>query len=317
MESHDYLGCLVSMVDALADCVDTVDLRGPSRSSGVNVSTLSRLIRKLEKPKGVSMSLLKGSECHLASRGRLSTVECFCGQPAQSYSKHDLEMVVFVVEKTIQDAERIVQLVDLQHLCQTPDVRDFPSKRRTIQDAGMFEQLVDHWHLFQTPDVEVPPSNRFRCSSDHWIELFPSIFSIWIFFNSISDKSAAIAYEVLDEWDDRVRTSALSVAFIDSSIRDLNLSSKRNAELNVGRFSRIMLGIVGGGIGASPVVVIVAMVEGVIIGVGVLRDTIREDVVVKIDSTPTSLIGFNMLDTNDDIDELSCGPSGLTGVRVT
>nr|GFD04898.1 hypothetical protein [Tanacetum cinerariifolium] len=48
---------------------------------------------------------------------------------------------------------------------------------------------------------------------------------------------------------------------------DLNLSSKRNAELNVGRFSRIILGIVGGGIGASPDVVIVAMVEGVIIGV--------------------------------------------------
>nr|GFD43936.1 hypothetical protein [Tanacetum cinerariifolium] len=55
------------------------------------------------------------------------------------------------------------------------------------------------------------------------------------------------------------------------------------------------------------------MVEGVIIGVGVSRDIIGEDVVVKIDSTPASLIGFNMLDTNDDIDELSCGPSGLTG----
>nr|GFC93279.1 hypothetical protein [Tanacetum cinerariifolium] len=48
---------------------------------------------------------------------------------------------------------------------------------------------------------------------------------------------------------------------------DFNLSSKRNAELNVGRFLRIMLGIVVGGIGASPDVVIVAMVEGVIIGV--------------------------------------------------
>nr|GFD46905.1 hypothetical protein [Tanacetum cinerariifolium] len=36
---------------------------------------------------------------------------------------------------------------------------------------------------------------------------------------SISDKSAAIAYEVLDEWDDRVRTSASSMAFTDSSIR--------------------------------------------------------------------------------------------------
>nr|GFD52540.1 hypothetical protein [Tanacetum cinerariifolium] len=49
---------------------------------------------------------------------------------------------------------------------------------------------------------------------------------------------------------------------------DLNLSSKRNAELNIGRFSRIMLGIIGGGIGDSLDVVIVAIVEGVIIGVG-------------------------------------------------
>nr|GFC90156.1 hypothetical protein [Tanacetum cinerariifolium] len=54
----------------------------------------------------------------------------------------------------------------------------------------------------------------------------------------------------------------------------------------------------------------------VIIGVGGSRDTIWEDVVVKIDSTPTSLSGFNMLDTNDNIEELSCGSSGLTGVRI-
>nr|GFC89619.1 hypothetical protein [Tanacetum cinerariifolium] len=84
---------------------------------------------------------------------------------------------------------------------------------------------------------------------------------------------------------DRVRTSASSVVFTDSSTREkdvsnnLNLSSKRNAELNVGRLSRIMLGIVGGGIATSPDVVIVAMVEGVIIGVGGSRDTIWEDVV--------------------------------------
>nr|GFC66015.1 hypothetical protein [Tanacetum cinerariifolium] len=50
---------------------------------------------------------------------------------------------------------------------------------------------------------------------------------------------------------------------------DLNLSSKRNVELDIGRFLRIMLGIVVGGIDASLNVVIVAMVEGVIIGVGV------------------------------------------------
>nr|GFD40562.1 hypothetical protein [Tanacetum cinerariifolium] len=62
---------------------------------------------------------------------------------------------------------------------------------KTIQDAEMFEQLVDHWHLSQTPDVGFPPS----------------------------DRSAAMAYEVLDEWDDRVRTSASRVTFTDSSIR--------------------------------------------------------------------------------------------------
>nr|GFB37929.1 hypothetical protein [Tanacetum cinerariifolium] len=69
------------------------------------------------------------SVSQLASRGRLATVECFRGQPTQSYSKHDPEMVVFVVEKTIQDAKRIVQMVDLQHLCQTPDVKALPSER--------------------------------------------------------------------------------------------------------------------------------------------------------------------------------------------
>nr|GFD61675.1 hypothetical protein [Tanacetum cinerariifolium] len=73
----------------------------------------------------------------------------------------------------------------------------------------------------------------------------------------------------------------------------LNLSSKRNAESNVGRFSRIMLGMVGGGICAQPDVVIVAIVEGVNIRVGGTRDTLREDVVAKIDSTPSSLSGFN------------------------
>nr|GFC91749.1 hypothetical protein [Tanacetum cinerariifolium] len=54
----------------------------------------------------------------------------------------------------------------------------------------------------------------------------------------------------------------------------------RNAELNVGRFSRIMLGIVDGGIGASPYVVIVAMVEGVIIGVGDIDSRGADSVVV-------------------------------------
>nr|GFD35611.1 hypothetical protein [Tanacetum cinerariifolium] len=51
---------------------------------------------------------------------------------------------------------------------------------KTIEDAEMFEQMVDLRHLSQTPNVGVHPSDR-------------------IFFSSISDKSAAKAYEVLDE----------------------------------------------------------------------------------------------------------------------
>nr|GEX62791.1 hypothetical protein [Tanacetum cinerariifolium] len=48
--------------------------------------------------------------------------------PTKSYSNHDLELVVSFVEKTIQDAEKIVQLVDRQHLFQTLDVRALPSQ---------------------------------------------------------------------------------------------------------------------------------------------------------------------------------------------
>nr|GEW37457.1 retrovirus-related Pol polyprotein from transposon TNT 1-94 [Tanacetum cinerariifolium] len=40
---------------------------------------------------------------------------------AQTYSNHDPKMVVFVVEKTIQDAEKIIQLVNLQHLYSLAD----------------------------------------------------------------------------------------------------------------------------------------------------------------------------------------------------
>nr|GFD37850.1 hypothetical protein [Tanacetum cinerariifolium] len=50
---------------------------------------------------------------------------------------------------------------------------------------------------------------------------------------------------------------------------DFTLSSKRNTESKVGRFWKTTLGIVVGGIGASLDVVIMAMVEGVIIGVDV------------------------------------------------
>nr|GEY80322.1 hypothetical protein [Tanacetum cinerariifolium] len=67
--------------------------------SGVKVSTLSQFIRKAEKSTG----------------------------PAKSCSIHDLELVVSFVEKTIQDAEKVLQLVDHQHLFQTLDVRALPS----------------------------------------------------------------------------------------------------------------------------------------------------------------------------------------------
>nr|GFC92306.1 hypothetical protein [Tanacetum cinerariifolium] len=65
-------------------------------------------------------------------------------------------------------------------------------------------------------------------------------------------------------------TNGLVCLYLEKVVsNDLNLSSKRNTELKVGRFLRIVLGIVDGGIGASLDVVIVEMVEGVIIGVGV------------------------------------------------
>nr|GEW28783.1 hypothetical protein [Tanacetum cinerariifolium] len=49
-------------------------------------------------------------------------------------------MVVSVVEKTIQDAEKIVQLVDLHHMYQTLDVRALPSNKWTM--ATTIEQQV-------------------------------------------------------------------------------------------------------------------------------------------------------------------------------
>nr|GFC77010.1 hypothetical protein [Tanacetum cinerariifolium] len=49
-------------------------------------------------------------------------------------------MVVSVIEKTIQDAERIVQSIGLLHLYQTLDVRDLPYKRLLS-----FLRLLDPW----------------------------------------------------------------------------------------------------------------------------------------------------------------------------
>nr|GFB29048.1 hypothetical protein [Tanacetum cinerariifolium] len=99
---------------------------------------------------------------------------------------------------------------------------------RTIQDAKKFEQWVDLLHLFQTPDVRVPPSDR---------------------------------------------TS---------------------------------LGIGVGGIGGWLDVLVVVMIDGVIIDVGKGRGVTEDEAFVKIDSIPGSIIRFNKLVTNDDVDELSC-----------
>nr|GFB24750.1 hypothetical protein [Tanacetum cinerariifolium] len=187
--------------------------------------------------------------------------------------------------------------------------------RKTIQDAKMFEQLVDHRHLSQTPDVGFPPSDS------------GGSFLIIILSSSLQNgrisighmkfwMSGMIELELQPRvWHSQTLQSeplGLPPSFADPCT-DVQC---RGSQTQYQQTDWIMLGIVGGGIGASPDVVIVAMVKGVIIGVGVSRDIIGEDVIVKIDSTPTSLIGFNMLDTNDDIDELSCGPSGLTRVRL-
>nr|GFB49148.1 hypothetical protein [Tanacetum cinerariifolium] len=125
---------------------------------------------------------------------------------------------------------------------------------KTIQDAEMFEQLVDHRHLSQTPDVGDPPTDR------------TSALRV-----AFTDSSIREIHHFLIEVNlgaDTASANGLVCLYSEKDVsNDLNLSSKRNAELNVRRFSRIMLGIVGSGIGASPDVVIVAMVEGVIIDV--------------------------------------------------
>nr|GFD58317.1 hypothetical protein [Tanacetum cinerariifolium] len=53
-------------------------------------------------------------------------------------------------------------------------------------------------------------------------------------------------------------------------------------------------------------VVIVAMVEGVMLGMGVGGGAIGDEAVIKMDSIPASVVEFSMLVTNDDTDELSC-----------
>nr|GFC65193.1 hypothetical protein [Tanacetum cinerariifolium] len=128
---------------------------------------------------------------------RLSMIEHLFEQLAELYSKHDLVKVVSLAGKTIQVDE-------------------------------MFELLVDHRHLSQTPDVGFPPSDR----SPVWSS--GGSFLIIILSSSLQNGRifiVTITYEVLDEWDDRVRTSASSVAFTDSSIREIRHSL---VEVNLG-----------------------------------------------------------------------------------
>nr|GFC92230.1 hypothetical protein [Tanacetum cinerariifolium] len=54
-------------------------------------------------------------------------IEHLLEQLAEFCSSHDQVMVVSLAGKTIQDAERLEQLVDRRHLFQTPNVRVPPS----------------------------------------------------------------------------------------------------------------------------------------------------------------------------------------------
>nr|GFC71957.1 hypothetical protein [Tanacetum cinerariifolium] len=71
-------------------------------------------------------------------------------------------------------------------------------------------------------------------------------------------------------------------------------------------FKRTSLGIGVGGIGGWLAVVVVVMMDGVIVDVGEGRGATKDEAVVKMDSIPGSIIGFNRLVTNDDVNELSC-----------
>nr|GFD27174.1 hypothetical protein [Tanacetum cinerariifolium] len=63
------------------------------------------------------------SEHQFALLVRLSMTERFLEQLAKICSNHDPVLVVSLAGKTIQDAEKFKQWVDLLHLFQTPDVR--------------------------------------------------------------------------------------------------------------------------------------------------------------------------------------------------
>nr|GFD28544.1 hypothetical protein [Tanacetum cinerariifolium] len=87
---------------------------------------------------------------------------------------------------------------------------------------------------------------------------------------------------------------------------DFTLSSKRNTDAKVRRVGKISLGIGVGGTGGWLAIVVVVMMDGVIVDLGEGIGVTVDEPVVKMDSIPGSIIGFNRLVTNDDIDELSC-----------
>nr|GFA34133.1 hypothetical protein [Tanacetum cinerariifolium] len=66
------------------------------------------------------------------------------------------------------------------------------------------------------------------------------------------------------------------------------------------------LGIGVGGIGGWLAVVVVVMMDGVIVDLGEGIGVTVDEPVVKMDSIPGSIIGFNRLITNDDVNKLSC-----------
>nr|GFA56852.1 hypothetical protein [Tanacetum cinerariifolium] len=120
----------VSTVEAAADYVDTVDLRGCPNP--IDPSSLCRPPpNDIQALSGYYMtpSLIYRSEHQFALLVRLSMTERFLKQLAKFCSNHDPVLVVSLAGRTIQDVEKFEQWVDLLHLFQTPDVRVPPSDK--------------------------------------------------------------------------------------------------------------------------------------------------------------------------------------------
>nr|GEY00608.1 uncharacterized mitochondrial protein AtMg00810-like [Tanacetum cinerariifolium] len=83
----------------------------------------------------------------------------------KSYSNHDLELVVSFVEKTIQDAEKVLQLVDHQHLFQTLDVRALPSHGVTTNSDESNGVEADVSNIETT--ITASPTPTLRIHKDH------------------------------------------------------------------------------------------------------------------------------------------------------